>query len=215
MTVPAFLLFILLVVIPAQTNAAEITQVFEFDNRGSFEVDGLNVNARIEHYFDPFDASLGTLTEVAIIASATSQANLEQFQCAIATCTVEFLLDLVLTLEPGESVVDEAGNFTTNTSGVHFGGLASVSFPSISTFSPVGWAIDDFYTTPVHYLAFYNWRCFDCSSVNEPLLVDVRGSATLTYEYTPSALPAPSTLILFSLGFLVLRRHLRPSPAVR
>ncbi len=203
----------LFVLISVQTNAAVITQSFEFDDLGSYEVESLSAADRVQYFFEPFDASLGTLTDVSVVASATSQAGLAQFECAITSCTVEFPLDLVLTLEPGDRVVDEAGNFTTNRSGIHFGGVADIFFPSIADFAPFGWEVDDFYTTPLHYLAFYRWRCLDCSGMDDPLLVNVRGSATLTYEYIPFAVPAPSTPVLVLLGFFLLRgRYRRASP---
>lgn len=206
-TFPSILALLLLA--SAQTNAALITQVFEFDDLRSFEVDGLSADGRFEYFFEPFDSSLGTLTDVSIVARATSNAELEQFQCSATnvSCTVEFPLNLLLFLEPGEFEQVEAGNFTTNQTGVHLGGIANISFPSISAYAPFGWEIDDFYTTPLHYLAAYEWRCVDCSSIDDPLMVTVQGSATLTYEYTPSAVSAPSTLTLFALGLVTLRRR--------
>jgi len=211
--ITAFLLTLaLLLFASAQTSAAVITQVFEFDDLRSLDLDvgQLGVDERVEYFFEPFDSSLGTLTEVSVVARATGNAVLDQFQCAASSlsCTVEFPLNLLLFLEPGVLGAQiEAGNYTTNQTGLHLGGVAEISFPSISTYAPFGWEIDDFYTTPLHYLAAYEWLCGDCASIDDPLMVNVQGGATLTYEYTPSSVPVPSTLTLFALGLVALRRR--------
>lgn len=191
----------------AQGHAAVITQVFEFDETRHYETNELDVQDQVMHTFAPFDNALGTLDEVSLYASATSQAALEQFQCATSLCTVEFLLSLVLTLEPDQLEYNEAGNFTSDRSGTHFGGLATISYPTVSTFAPEYWQVEDFSVTPMRYLAYYSWLCLDCSVIDSPLSVTLRGSATLTYQYTPSPVPAPSTALLCLLGLAGLRQR--------
>jgi len=92
--------FLLLTVAP--TKAAIIEQVFEYDGFVSLSqnISGSVASARLEHYFDTFDPSLGTLTDVSIYAQAGSVIDLGQFECTLGPgrCTIELPLDLILDL---------------------------------------------------------------------------------------------------------------------
>ncbi len=212
-TTTQFLLGALLLLPVAPAKAAIIEQEFEYDGFVSLSQNssGSAASGRLEHYFDTFDPALGTLTDVWIYAQAGSVIDLGQFECTLGPgrCTIELPLDLILDLPLIGGVWVEQGTVRNPDvySGLLTSNIAKQNHSSVANFPPYpDWTLDEFYTTPLYYLGFYQFICRECASIDDPLLVNLRGSATLTYEYTPASLPSTLTLVLLAL-FAFLRAN--------
>lgn len=204
-TVTAVFIVCLLFVTPGRSHAALIEQVFQFDSVGSF--------TSIEHVFEPFDAALGTLVSVQIGANTTSRMLLDQFECDLESwfqCDLNTYSETVLAVEFGAGCcVDTAGHsvYPSVDTGLWGGAVTSeVAYITADSQGVNGlFDLEDFYTLPVEYRGTNEWYCTSCRSVADPLLINHFAAAWVTFEYTPTEIPLPSTaaLLLVALGGLV------------
>jgi hypothetical protein len=208
--------------VAAPARAAVVTQTEDF---------GSVVGVISEHYFlEPFDTSLGTLTNVAITVTLPGTINLDvkglrtTFAYTNASAgaeaqvngpdniEVQTILSTPLTagsFAPGDPpVVASATGPVSNTVDAPAGdfGAFEIASPALLTISLAG----------ISYYA----ATADVGGVLFGASGDVPGSLTLVYTYTPTGapVPEPSTVLLFAsglaaLGFVSLRR-LRPARGI-
>ena len=189
---------LVLVLLAVNANAAVIVQDYNDSRR-------LQGPAYFTHSFDPFDATLGTLTSVQFEGVSRMAPVYDSFHCgAVAGCE--------LYGATWASVAPFSHGPTTQTTGHS---TLIMGNPSNPTF--VDWfaSVSEFYTTGLdsflnapkfhsHGDAF----CFDCLS-SSGAQYDLIVSSSIVYTYTPAAVPLSSTLLLISIGlagFLPLRR---------
>lgn len=190
-----------------------ITQVIQVNEIGPSSELGY-----FSHIFDPFDVALGTLTEVSLRVDASVDILLDQFQCSLGpeACTIEFATQSIFTT--GSGAANQLGGRDFRPSeytGWVRGDQSNITEWITAGFPSLGLGpIEGFHTAPLRYQVFSEWYCRSCDSIQDPLLFDFQLYGELTYEFTPTSIPLPSTLLLSSLAAFALRKNRRSAVEV-
>jgi hypothetical protein len=200
---PHLLMIVLLFLFAQRANAYSITQEFEAVNVG---------NTDLQIYFNPFDASLGTLTGVYLDFRSFSTVTADQFDCTVVNplwCTARGFISMLFSPGDGPGV-------SLTTDNIHSFRQGDSTLFTVSHGTPGFWPhnlliLSSFTEVAPRLVASDWWRCeVNCSGDSYSYrdgTHTVRGS--LTYVYVP----VPATLALLALGLLALAM-LRPGSAL-